>query len=300
MTVKNNEALDLNDKESADCLNALIDTGLFPAMIMDNQFKQIKKVNKVAAAMFGDADEDSLESFTFFVDEEDRQDMLEALNTNNSVKDVEFPLRVVEDAEIWVAISAIKAKILDEECIFATFNDLTQLRELEERLRLMNRTDTLTGIINHSHFLEIGSKEISRCRRHGNSMSVMVIDIDEFAKFNSEYGHDKGDEAIRRIAKKIEQALRTSDVVSRLGIEEFAIILTETEGSPATLTAERLRDTLSKLPVETKNGKEISFTVSIGVSELQPEDESIETALSRAYVALHKAKRTGKNKVEYA
>ncbi|MCP4395187.1 MAG: GGDEF domain-containing protein [Alphaproteobacteria bacterium] len=299
MTKPTNNTLVLPDEGAVNCLKTILDTSLFPAAITDAEFKKILYINSKAQKLLT---LDEGDEFSILADEQDRNDIIEQTNKDGNSLDLQIPVSTLECADMWINVHAAKLDMQGTPCIYACFENLTELRRLEEKLRQLNRTDKLTGTINHSHFLEIGEKEISRCKRHGNPMSVLVLDIDNFTTINAKQGHEVGDEVIKATANKIQDALRSSDVVSRMGFEEFAIILTETTGEYAKLTSERICKTLSKLPIpyenEKRKQKNLKFTVSIGVTELIPEDNGIETALSRAYMALQKAKREGKNQAQ--
>lgn len=158
------------------------------------------------------------------------------------------------------------------------------------------QTDPLSGGLNRRGFLTAGSGEFSRANRYGTTMSVMVIDIDHFKNINDSLGHAAGDEVIRSLAKTCVGMLRKSDSFGRLGGEEFGILLPETEIEEAMKVAEKLRELLASLPVQTEH-TEIRFTVSIGVAEKMPTDSSLETLINRADIRMFAAKNSGRNKV---
>jgi diguanylate cyclase (GGDEF)-like protein/PAS domain S-box-containing protein len=296
MTELTKNTLVLSDESAVDCLKTILDASLFPAFITDLEFRKILYINANATDLTGlKAGED----FSIFADEHDRDDIANHIERKDTPLDLQVPASTKDCADMWLNLNAMKIDMNGTKGIYTCVENLTEMRRMEEKLRQLNRTDKLTGTINHSHFLEIGEKEISRCKRHGNPMSVLVLDIDNFTKISTQYGHEAGDKVIKATADKVQDALRSSDVVSRVGFEELGIILTETTGQYAHLTAERICKTLSELAIknETPDGKEetINFTASIGVAQLIPEDNGIETTLSRAYMALQKAKREGKN-----
>ncbi|MEQ8507160.1 MAG: diguanylate cyclase [Rhodospirillales bacterium] len=169
------------------------------------------------------------------------------------------------------------------------------LKAANEELTRLATTDFLTGVWNRRHFLELGAAEAARVRRNGRSFGVVMLDVDHFKSVNDTYGHDVGDDVLQVLAKACVDRLRTVDVVGRLGGEEFAMILPETDPAGARLTVERLRVDLSEIKIPAGSDT-ISFTVSIGLTTISDAGDSIEAALKRADEALYEAKGTGRNK----
>lgn len=298
MTETKQNTLVLPDEAAVNCLKDILDTSLFPAAITDTELKKVLYINEKAEELLSLKQGDEINILS---DEKDREEIIKSASAKN--KDgLQIPASTADCADMWLDIHAVNVEMQGKKVIYLCFENLTELRRLEEKLRQLNRTDKLTGTINHSHFLEIGEKEISRSKRHGNPLSIVVLDIDNFTAINANQGHDAGDMVIKSTANKVQDALRSSDVVSRMGFEEFAIILTETPSEFAKLTADRICATLAKLevPISAQDGSQqiVKFTASAGVTELLSEDNGIETVLGRAYMALNKAKRDGKNQAQ--
>lgn len=175
---------------------------------------------------------------------------------------------------------------------------LSTARQREEAGRLAI-TDALTGIANRRYLMDLGYLEVARAKRHGRPLSVLLLDIDHFKVVNDTWGHPTGDNVIRKLAKVLENAARKSDLAARLGGEEFAMVLSETDLPNACAFGERLRTVIEALETEiAKGGGVLRFTVSIGAASLTTEDSSFETMLSRADQALYRAKKGGRNRVE--
>jgi diguanylate cyclase (GGDEF)-like protein len=183
----------------------------------------------------------------------------------------------------WLAGRLLKAKLQLE----------AQALELERQAK----TDVLTGISNRRHFFEMAERELMRSRRSGKPLALLMIDIDHFKMVNDKYGHLAGDEVLKSLCITSQGMIRNIDIVARIGGEEFAIILPETNPGQARVVAERLKDKLSETYIEFPNGDKTDFTVSIGIASNLEGDLDVESVMKRADAALYRAKRQGRNKV---
>jgi len=159
----------------------------------------------------------------------------------------------------------------------------------------MARTDSLTGLLNRRAFEEKISDEISRAKRYGYSLCLLMIDIDDFKQFNDEFGHSKGDEHLKKISSLILNNIRQPDLVARIGGEEFSVILPHTQRAGGRDLAERIRKSIE---AHFFGQVAAGSTVSIGVAEFPLDADSIETLYERADLAMFKAKRLGRNRVQ--
>lgn len=179
-----------------------------------------------------------------------------------------------------------------------TLQDITEQVRLESELRRLATTDSLTGLPNRRHFLELAQSERQRAVRHGHELSLLMVDVDYFKSINDTYGHGVGDEVLRALAGMISDSLREEELVGRLGGEEFAVLLPETGLEGALDAAGRLRERVSRAPVATGQG-DLDVTVSIGVSNWREAEETVESLLIRADEALYAAKNEGRDRVEW-
>ena len=129
------------------------------------------------------------------------------------------------------------------------------------------------------------------------SFSVIMLDIDKFKNINDTYGHGVGDDVIKILSKILLETTRKSDIVSRFGGEEFALLLPFTDKDSAFIIAEKIRSTVQNKKIIINDGKIIQFTISLGVDLILNTDENIELSLNRADSALYIAKESGRNKV---
>jgi diguanylate cyclase (GGDEF)-like protein/PAS domain S-box-containing protein len=174
------------------------------------------------------------------------------------------------------------------------FHDITEQRNRQEALLQLATTDSLTGASNRRHFLDQLDAELSRQRRHGGAASLLMADLDSFKRINDAHGHAAGDAVLSHFVHTVRQTVRRSDIIGRLGGEEFAILLPGVGITGAYELAERLRSIFERTPTKTGNVL-ISATVSIGISDLRAEDGTADAPLQRADEALYSAKDAGRN-----
>ncbi|HJV87391.1 MAG TPA: diguanylate cyclase [Noviherbaspirillum sp.] len=176
-----------------------------------------------------------------------------------------------------------------------THTDISDRKELENALQNLATTDPLTGLCNRRQFLALLEGEMARAVRYpGNNVCVLMADLDHFKRVNDAFGHAVGDAALRHFAQILRSTARQTDFVGRLGGEEFAVVLTETNLEAAELFARRLCSSLRETPLQFDEVT-IQMTVSIGVATLEGLDVAAEHVLRRADMALYQAKAAGRN-----
>lgn len=169
---------------------------------------------------------------------------------------------------------------------------------MSEELKTLSMTDPLTGLFNRRYFRERLFEEVERVKRHCQSFSTFIIDIDNFKGFNDRYGHLAGDEILKGVAHIIRDAVRSMDVVARYGGEEFAALLPHTNKKDAAIIAERIRKEVEEYAP--KGGLLEEWpTISLGVAEFPTDATNIDELIHRADSAMYHAKRTGKNRVVF-
>jgi diguanylate cyclase (GGDEF)-like protein len=177
------------------------------------------------------------------------------------------------------------------------------VRRLEVQTELLAKLaafDDLTGSYNRRSLFHHLEAELSRSRRYGRSLSVLMADIDHFKKVNDQYGHLVGDQALRWVATTLQNELRSMDFLCRYGGEEFCAILPETNQPGAARAAERIRSALER-HVFVTDGLSLSLTISVGGASWTPsDDQEIPDLLARADRALLDAKRAGRNQIQIA
>jgi len=206
------------------------------------------------------------------------------------------------------AIGALKEGAFDylqkpiewEKLLSAIERAFEKKKEEERREEVVNYyrdlsvRDSLTGLYNNAHFKELLEVEVKRSERYGHPLSLLMIDIDDFKKWQDKRGHLSGDRALKEIGNLIRSIVRGVDIVARYGGEEFAILMAETPKEMARLAAERVRKAIESLSLF--DGRD-PLTVSIGVAEFPRDAREPEELIEKADMALYKAKREGKNRV---
>lgn len=189
----------------------------------------------------------------------------------------------------------------DRLLLTAVANDLTIAVENSELYKLTKRmaiTDELTGLNNYRFMLQRLDDEIERARRFGRTLSLLMLDADDFKLFNDTHGHVAGDVALSELAQVMQGAVRDIDVVCRYGGEEFAVLLPETDSDGAFVAAEKVREAIASHAFPDADGhKNQRITVSIGFSTFPHPAIDREALLRQADDALYAAKRTGRNRV---
>ncbi len=172
--------------------------------------------------------------------------------------------------------------------------DITERKSHQATLERLATTDSLTGLLNRRAFLDATEREIRRAHRYGQSLTLLMLDIDHFKRVNDSYGHPAGDEVLRRVSATCRDLLRDEDLAGRLGGEEFAVTLVQAPRRAALVVAERLRMAIGDLAIE-HEGRRIAVTVSIGVAEYGAGTEGVGRLVSQADMQLYKAKAAGRN-----
>ncbi|MFE8069552.1 diguanylate cyclase [Marinobacteraceae bacterium S3BR75-40.1] len=170
------------------------------------------------------------------------------------------------------------------------------LERANAQLEKLSQTDRLTHLLNRGAWENLLVSEFERFRRYQHACALVMFDIDHFKKVNDTYGHQAGDEVIRKTADILRQNLRQTDLAGRYGGEEFAVILPETDARGAQIFCERVRQSIEECVVDTRAG-DITYTISMGISALDNEVKDYNEWLEQSDQALYQAKENGRNQV---
>jgi len=174
------------------------------------------------------------------------------------------------------------------------------LQQQKQELAFLADHDALTGLYNRREFMRLAQAELLWMNREPAETSVVVLDIDFFKKVNDVYGHPGGDAVLKATSQALAQSLRATDILARLGGEEFIVLLPNTDDVGARQVAEKMREAVGRMEV-IYEGHPIPITASLGVSTLSASHEAdIDSVYAAADRALYVAKQTGRNRVEFA
>ena len=176
------------------------------------------------------------------------------------------------------------AIVLENAKLYAKTKELTLL-------------DDLTHVYNRRYFHKMIELECKRARRFQRPLSLLMIDVDYFKKFNDSFGHLEGDQLLKRLAETLSQNLREIDTIARYGGEEFTVILANTDTHDAHTVASKLKEKVEAMPSTILASPEAKVTISIGIADFNPEKDHVEDLIHHADIALYRAKSKGRNSV---
>ncbi|MBI5418880.1 MAG: diguanylate cyclase [Deltaproteobacteria bacterium] len=198
--------------------------------------------------------------------------------------------------EFPIQMSMAEKKIRGKKVVTAIIRDISARKAMEEELRLLSITDTLTQLYNRRHFSSLAQKELERAARTKVPFSIIMIDVDRFKKYNDTYGHNEGDKVLKTLGKVVRKNFRTMDSSFRFGGEEFVILLPETCVAGAMVAAERFRILFSEEEFRPLPGNPpVTMTVSIGMVEYY-EGYTIDDMIRFSDLAMYAAKNGGRNR----
>ena len=207
---------------------------------------------------------------------------------------------VVSLVLILILSSVFGLYILQRKRYLARVKELDQEEEKKKILETYAYIDSVTEIANRRYFDQFLDKEWRYCQRNGKDLSIVLIDIDNFKLYNDKYGHQAGDECLKKVARVLDDNLnRSHDFIARYGGEEFICILPSTNIEDAKVICEKLRVEIENLKIPHENSKASNIlTISIGVSSIVPTEEmQIEDLIRKADNALYLSKKSGRNRV---
>ncbi|KZN48130.1 hypothetical protein N482_08565 [Pseudoalteromonas luteoviolacea NCIMB 1942] len=196
----------------------------------------------------------------------------------------------------WLSWEVVAAELIADCCSRRLL--VHELWQMQQQLTEMAFQDVLTGLKNRRYLMDYAKSEMSRHQRADRPLSLLMIDLDRFKGINDKYGHDGGDEVLKRFSNCCTNLVRAEDCVCRLGGEEFIILLPETEVTLAMNVAQRLKEEAAALKVPYE-GQDITFTVSIGVADVNL-NMPFSKSLKAADQAVYQAKAAGRDQIKLA
>ncbi len=284
---KSNDALLITDKTRIlDCNAAMVELFRFKSKttLLKTHFFEFFPVKQPD----GESSEDKIAGMMDMAVREGSQ-KFESMSLRNDEK--EFPTEI-----LMTAIPMGKKTVLH-----TVMRDITKRKESEQKLISQAIRDPLTGLFNRRYLEESLEREISKAQRHGNALSIIMLDTDHFKRFNDTYGHLAGDVVLRNLGEQLVKYSRKEDIACRYGGEEFVLVLPETSFDVAIQRAEDLRAVIEKDRNMTYKEQVLPIvTISLGIAVFPDNGRKVNELMSAADKALYKAKELGRNQVAIA
>ncbi len=274
--------------------------------IIRRTYEEIKILNINAAALRlagAETQEQLIENLGKFFTRELTQILVDKFVTFLQGKDFfQTELKVksfrgkVYDALLKVSIPREHSKTLRHAVV--TLEDITESKKMERHLRNLAQIDSLTKLYNHRTIIQRLEAEFARAQRYGSSLSVMMIDVDHFKVINDAYGHQKGDQIIRRVAGALKESIRQVDIIGRYGGDEFFIILPETKAQNAKIAAARIQNIFTTREFTIRAKTAVKIALSIGISGYpSPSVKEAKDLITHSDHAMYAAKKSGRNRI---
>lgn len=235
----------------------------------------------------------------FYFNPTDRDKIIDAfIKAEGKSIQVESLLKHKDGSPVWVLTNAYIRYDSDNTpmCIEGIARDITERKRMEEKLAELVKYDHLTQLYSRGHFLHEAARQVNIAHRYNRSLTILVLDLDWFKSINDTHGHDIGDRALIHFARLFRDTFRKSDILGRLGGEEFVALMPETQISDGRELAERLRTQLASAPLE-HEGLKIPLSFSAGLTCVRKSDSGIEEGINRADRLLYLAKEKGRDQV---
>lgn len=221
-----------------------------------------------------------------------RQEMLE-------VGFIDIKYRIIQPSGCirWLHEIADNTSPDDPNILLGTLHDITAHKALEEKLRKQAITDDLTGVFNRRYFMKRLRQAFSHYLRSEQNAAVLLFDVDYFKTVNDTYGHAMGDQVLQQVCRLFTERFRETDIVGRLGGEEFAVLLFEVSSEDAVAIAEHIRQALAAHTFKTESGSTFHISITCGVSSFAEDDPTEDSVLHRADKSLYLGKHHGRDQV---
>ncbi|WP_371373064.1 diguanylate cyclase [Thalassotalea aquiviva] len=210
----------------------------------------------------------------------------------------EKPNITVQGEKIWVNLISKRIDWRGKFAVLVSLVDITDKYLLQQKITHQATFDGLTQVLNRASLVEKIEQEIALAIKHNQPLSCVMVDLDNFKAINDTYGHEMGDEVLKKFSFHCQSWLRRSDLMGRWGGDEFLLVLPGETGDVAFQLANRLITKIANLSVEV-HGVKLHFSTSMGVAELDVEHHDLSAIVAKADIALYRAKRAGKNRVAF-
>lgn len=284
---------------------ALMETASNPIIVLDSDL-HIRQWNSAAENLFGYSRDDVMDQgLMAFIPTPYQDEMAWKItkiqNTGLPGDSIEVPVKDFSGDRHTILWNINRLDDEDEtveSSLILIGQDISEIRATQHRLHFLAHYDMLTGAANRRLFEDRCKQAMARALRHGHSCSLIALDVDHFKRINDTLGHEAGDALLKQMAERLRQCIRGEDTVARLGGDEFAVLLDDVNGAEG--SEKVARNILSRLtePV-TVPGGELVITSSLGITVAPEDGSSYETLLKNADMAMYRAKRNGRNNIQF-
>jgi diguanylate cyclase (GGDEF)-like protein/PAS domain S-box-containing protein len=298
--VAQSERLQQTLRESESQLRHLIESAPLPLLIARAGDQHVRYANERALQQLG-LNVDTLQGRSlaeFHADAEIRAALPELLSRHGSVRDYEARLRDAGGREFWVLLSAQPIRYAGEVCLLVALANIDDRKRMQDDMRRKAMHDQLTGLPNRAMFMESLERAERKSRRRHARFSVLFVDLDHFKQVNDTMGHAAGDLLLQAVAERLAGAVRQSDLVARIGGDEFMVLIDDHRGpEEVMIVAQKILSFLER-PVLLE-WKEVQISASVGVASYPEDGEDAETLVKNADTAMYQAKERGRNNFQF-
>lgn len=280
-------------------------------LILDAEKGSITDVNPFLINMLGYSREEFITKKLWevgaFKDIEASQNAFEALQKNEYIRYEDLPLKAKDGRLFQVEFVSNVYLVGNEKVIQCNIRDITERKQAEYALiksetvlREQSVRDHLTGLFNRRYMEETMERELLRCSRKQLPLGIIILDIDNFKRFNDTYGHLTGDEILHEVGTFLLEHFRGEDVPCRYGGDEFVIVIPEAAQNVTNMRAELIRENAKHFHIKNNDRELEAVTISLGVANFPTNGQTRPAILKAADDALYRAKREGRNRVVVA
>jgi diguanylate cyclase (GGDEF)-like protein/PAS domain S-box-containing protein len=282
-------------QQSEENFRTLLATAPVPILLIGLEDDRVRFCNERAADLFETTVEDIVGARApqLHPDEGTRRRFRETLERDGRIDAAAVGVRTRLGSSFHSLLNARTLHSGGETLVMLTLTDVTEQKRIEDQLRALATTDTLTGALTRGHFFNLAELEWARATRHQHPLCMALIDVDHFKSVNDRFGHGMGDEALRLVAETVRAKLRGHDLLGRYGGDELALLFPETSLEGAKQVSDRIRRAVAELRLM-QGDVPVPLTISAGLVERRA-DEELTAACGRADAALYEAKDSGRD-----
>ncbi len=285
--------------ENENQLRQLVESAPLPLLIVRATDQQLLYVNERALEQFALQVDTALDRTLaeFHVDPASRNKLSAAISRDGTVRDFEVNFKDANGREAWVLLSAQPVRYMGVVCLLVALADIDKRKRQQDDMRRRAMHDTLTGLPNRAMFMESLERAVHKARRRSSRCSVLFLDLDHFKEVNDTMGHHAGDILLQEIARRLDNAVRQSDLVARLAGDEF-VVLIEEHGGPEEVMIVAQKTLALQQPVLIDQ-REARVSGSIGIASFPEDGADVPELVKNADAAIYQAKERGRNNFQF-